>query len=138
MGQGHLVVVRGLREPGLVVDILNGVSGFDGLQNGDDLVSGESGFAHDTLLQEHNQYVGRSPKENGPFYRDAYSRSRVRRCAQIITGVPNLGKGITFFYRTKNTKWQIEPKKTKLIIKYNVLLHFLGVLCFFSGLVLSL
>ncbi|WP_114456453.1 hypothetical protein, partial [Klebsiella pneumoniae] len=45
---------------------------FDGLQNGDDLVFGESGFAHGDLLQEHNQYAGRSLNVNGPLYRDAY------------------------------------------------------------------
>ncbi|MFI3969452.1 hypothetical protein VAI81_26515, partial [Klebsiella pneumoniae] len=42
------------------------------LQNGDDLVFGESGFAHGDLLQEHNQYAGRSLNVNGPLYRDAY------------------------------------------------------------------
>ncbi|MCW8511572.1 hypothetical protein, partial [Klebsiella pneumoniae] len=41
-------------------------------QNGDDLVFGESGFAHGDLLQEHNQYAGRSLNVNGPLYRDAY------------------------------------------------------------------
>ncbi|WP_219995213.1 hypothetical protein, partial [Klebsiella variicola] len=46
--------------------------GFDGLQNGDDLVFGESGFAHGDLLQKHNQYAGRSLNVNGPLYRDAY------------------------------------------------------------------
>ncbi|QDI47349.1 hypothetical protein FG173_10215 [Serratia marcescens] len=34
---------------------------------------GESGFTHDDLLRGHNQYVGRSLKVNGPFYRDAYN-----------------------------------------------------------------
>ncbi|HFX0255975.1 TPA: transposase, partial [Klebsiella pneumoniae] len=40
---------------------------------GDDLVFGESGFAHGDLLQEHNQYAGRSLNVNGPLYRDAYN-----------------------------------------------------------------
>ncbi|WP_323090708.1 hypothetical protein, partial [Klebsiella variicola] len=44
----------------------------DGLQNGNDLVFGESGFAHGDLLQEHNQYAGRSLNVNGPLYRDTY------------------------------------------------------------------
>ncbi|PJG77726.1 hypothetical protein CVO78_21810, partial [Klebsiella pneumoniae] len=47
-----------------------------GLQNGDDLVFGESGFAHGDLLQEHNQYAGRSLNVNGPLYRDAYTMTR--------------------------------------------------------------
>ncbi|WP_217271675.1 hypothetical protein, partial [Pantoea stewartii] len=42
------------------------------LQNGNDLVFGESGFTHGDLLRGHNQYVGRSLKVNGSFYRDAY------------------------------------------------------------------
>ncbi|NIF34194.1 hypothetical protein F3J29_18885, partial [Enterobacter sp. Cy-643] len=42
------------------------------LQNGDDLVFGESGFAHGDLLRGHNQYAGRSLNVNGPVCRDAY------------------------------------------------------------------
>ncbi|WP_226327771.1 hypothetical protein, partial [Klebsiella quasipneumoniae] len=38
-----------------------------------DLVFGESGFAHGDLLQEHNQYAGRSLNVNGPLYRDTYN-----------------------------------------------------------------
>ncbi|WP_115667355.1 hypothetical protein, partial [Klebsiella quasipneumoniae] len=53
----------------------DGASGFDGLQNGNDLVFGESGFAHGYLLQEHNQYAGRSLNVNGPLYRDTYNLS---------------------------------------------------------------
>lgn len=34
------VVVPGLRDHGLAADILNGASGFDGLQNGDNLLFG--------------------------------------------------------------------------------------------------
>ncbi|HGL5794642.1 TPA: hypothetical protein ACKFQQ_005260, partial [Klebsiella variicola] len=60
----------------------DGASGFDGLQNGDDLVFGESGFAHGDLLQEHNQYAGRSLNVNGPLYRDAYIP------AYRLTGLP--------------------------------------------------
>ncbi|WP_369149643.1 hypothetical protein, partial [Klebsiella quasipneumoniae] len=37
------------------------------------LVFGESGFAHGDLLQEHNQYAGRSLNVNGPLYRDTYN-----------------------------------------------------------------
>lgn len=70
------VVVRGLRNPGFAAHIFDGASGFDGLQNGDDLVFGESGFAHGDLLQEHNQYAGRSLNVNGPLYRDAYTMTR--------------------------------------------------------------
>ncbi|WP_323090767.1 hypothetical protein, partial [Klebsiella variicola] len=51
----------------------------DGLQNGNDLVFGESGFAHGDLLQEHNQYAGRSLNVNGPLYRDAYKLTGVKR-----------------------------------------------------------
>ncbi|RTD71045.1 hypothetical protein EJ896_18560 [Klebsiella quasipneumoniae subsp. similipneumoniae] len=40
---------------------------------------GESGFAHGDLLQEHNQYAGRSLNVNGPLYRDAYTRLLARR-----------------------------------------------------------
>jgi hypothetical protein len=36
-------------------------------------VFGESGFAHGDLLQEHNQYAGRSLNVNGPFCRDTYN-----------------------------------------------------------------
>lgn len=46
---------------------------FDGLQNSNDLVFGESGFTHGDLLQVHNQYVGRSLKVNGSVYRDTYT-----------------------------------------------------------------
>lgn len=67
------VAVRGLINPGFAAHIFDGASGFDGLQNGNDLVFGESGFAHGDLLQEHNQYAGRSLKVNGPFCRDAYT-----------------------------------------------------------------
>lgn len=53
--------------------ISNGASGFDGLQNGDDLVFGESGFSHGDLLREHYQYVVRSLKVNGADCRDTYT-----------------------------------------------------------------
>ncbi|HBZ3680616.1 TPA: hypothetical protein MHK28_26720 [Klebsiella pneumoniae] len=33
----------------------------------------ESGFTHSDLLRGHNQYVGRSLKVNGAFYRDTYT-----------------------------------------------------------------
>ncbi|HBW8903519.1 TPA: hypothetical protein MFN42_005033 [Klebsiella quasipneumoniae subsp. quasipneumoniae] len=36
---------------------------------------GESGFAHGDLLQEHNQYAGRSLNVNGPLYRDTYNQT---------------------------------------------------------------
>ncbi|MBX4547491.1 hypothetical protein D2915_01235 [Klebsiella pneumoniae] len=39
---------------------------------------GESGFAHGDLLQEHNQYAGRSLNVNGPLYRDAYTHTATR------------------------------------------------------------
>lgn len=67
------VVVRGLRDTGFTADILDGTSGFDGLQHSDDLVFGESGFRHGDLLRQHNQYVGRSLNVNGPFCRDTYN-----------------------------------------------------------------
>ncbi|MBZ6684353.1 hypothetical protein FMJ72_26005 [Klebsiella pneumoniae] len=38
----------------------------------------ESGFTHSDLLRGHNQYVGRSLKVNGAFYRDTYNR--LNRC----------------------------------------------------------
>ncbi|WP_323065740.1 hypothetical protein, partial [Klebsiella quasipneumoniae] len=47
------------------------------LQNGNDLVFGESGFAHGDLLQEHNQYAGRSLNVNGPLYRDTYTLASI-------------------------------------------------------------
>ncbi|HBY0135137.1 TPA: hypothetical protein MIN49_27285, partial [Klebsiella pneumoniae] len=53
--------------------------------NGDDLVFGESGFAHGDLLQEHNQYAGRSLNVNGPLYRDAYSNARTN--SYVDTGI---------------------------------------------------
>lgn len=68
------VVIAGSENTGCAAGILNGASGFDGLQNGDDLKFGESGFAHNDLLQEHNQYAGRSLNVNGPVYRDGYSQ----------------------------------------------------------------
>ncbi|WP_126356897.1 hypothetical protein [Cedecea lapagei] len=52
---------------------IEGLACFDGLQYGNDLVFGESGFAHGNLLRGHNQYVGRSLKVNGSVYRDAYT-----------------------------------------------------------------
>ncbi len=67
------VVVRDLRDPGLAADVFNGASGFEGLQNSDDLVFGESCFAHSDLLQGHIQYAGRSLNVNGPIKRDTYS-----------------------------------------------------------------
>ncbi|WP_110268630.1 hypothetical protein, partial [Pantoea sp. PNA 03-3] len=36
-----------------------------------------SGFTHGDLLRGHNQYVGRSLKVNGSFYRDAYKTARL-------------------------------------------------------------
>ncbi|TXE33109.1 hypothetical protein FOT63_03405 [Serratia ureilytica] len=33
---------------------------------------GKSGFMHGDLLRGHNQYVGRSLKMNGSFYRETY------------------------------------------------------------------
>lgn len=57
------VVVRGLRDPGFAADILNNASGFDGYQNGDDLVFSASGLTHGDLLQGHNQYAGSSKNE---------------------------------------------------------------------------
>lgn len=83
------VVVRGLRDPGLAADILNGASGLDGLQNGNDLMFGESAFVHDDLLREHNQYVGRCLKVNGPFYRDTYNtcKKQVKPLSPNIAGL---------------------------------------------------
>ncbi len=46
------VVVRGLRDPSFAADIFEGTPGFDGLQNGDNRVFGESGFAHGVLLRD--------------------------------------------------------------------------------------
>ncbi|WP_225612334.1 hypothetical protein, partial [Raoultella sp. RLT01] len=46
------------------------------LQNGDDLVFGESCLAHGDLLRGHNQYAGRSLKVNGPVYRDTYKPTK--------------------------------------------------------------
>lgn len=66
------VVVRGLRYSRFAADIFDGASGFDGFQNGDDLVLSESGFSHGDLLEGYNQYVGRSLKVNGPVKRDTY------------------------------------------------------------------
>lgn len=43
----------------------DGTSGFDELQNGNDLVFSESDLTHSDLLRGHNQYVGRSLKVNG-------------------------------------------------------------------------
>lgn len=48
------VVVLGLGKPGFAADIFDGASGFDGLENGDDLVFGESGFTHVGHLSGHN------------------------------------------------------------------------------------
>ena len=43
----------------------DGTSGFDELQNGNDLVFSESDLTHSDLLRGYNQYVGRSLKVNG-------------------------------------------------------------------------
>lgn len=67
----------------LVVDILGGTSGFDRLQNVNDLVFGESGFTHDDLLREHTEYVGRSLKVNGSVYRDTYNYVRNTKTGQV-------------------------------------------------------
>ncbi|MBZ7653583.1 hypothetical protein FML26_28405 [Klebsiella michiganensis] len=50
---------------------------------------GESDLTHSDLLRGHNQYVGRSLKVNGPFYRDTYTS-----CAHIIgqNHLPGRGK----------------------------------------------
>ena len=58
----------------------DGTSGFHGLQNGYDLVFGESGFAHGDLLQGYIQYAGRSLNVNGPVYRDAYRLTQIDFC----------------------------------------------------------
>ncbi|QDX29672.1 hypothetical protein Dpoa569_0001475 [Dickeya poaceiphila] len=58
--------------------LINGeqvTSGFNGLQNGYDLVFSESGFTHGDLLKGHNQYVGRSLKVNGSVCWDTYKTS---------------------------------------------------------------
>ncbi|MCW9200516.1 hypothetical protein ACW7AU_26940, partial [Klebsiella pneumoniae] len=47
---------------------------------------GESGFAHGDLLQEHNQYAGRSLNVNGPLYRDAYNVDNVFSMVNIDSG----------------------------------------------------
>ncbi|MNM32310.1 hypothetical protein D3C81_428990 [compost metagenome] len=60
----------------LTADIFDSASGFDGLQNGDDLVFSESDLAHSDLLRGHSQYVGRSLKVNGSFKRDTYILAR--------------------------------------------------------------
>jgi len=39
-------------------------------------VPSESDFTHGDLLKGHNQYVGRSLKVNGSFYRDTYTVKR--------------------------------------------------------------
>jgi len=49
--------------------LMDGSSGFDRLQNGNNLVFGESNLTHGDLLREHNQYVGRSLKCMGRFGR---------------------------------------------------------------------
>lgn len=59
------VVIAGLRNSGLTAHILDGTSGFDELQNGDDLVFSESDLTHSVLLRGYNKYIGRSLKVNG-------------------------------------------------------------------------
>lgn len=66
-------VVAGFGNNGLTTHIFDGPGRFDGLQDGDDLVLGESDLTHSDLLRGHNQYVGRSIKVNGPFCRDTYN-----------------------------------------------------------------
>ncbi|HHD9895154.1 TPA: hypothetical protein ACOZVV_005253, partial [Klebsiella pneumoniae] len=70
----------GFGNTGFAADILDGTSGFDRLQNSDDLVFGESGFAHGELLQGYIQYAGRSLNANGSVKRDTYIC-----CGRILT-----------------------------------------------------
>lgn len=72
------VVVRGFRYSRFAADIFDSPAYFDGLSYGDDLVLGKLDFAHGDLLQEHNQYVGRSLKVNAPFCRDTYMETKMR------------------------------------------------------------
>ncbi|RVR99404.1 hypothetical protein EOL15_19260 [Citrobacter freundii] len=65
------------------VRLETGAPGFGGLQTGNDLVFGESGFAHDDLLKRHNQYVGRALKLNGSFWQDAYKCCFTNHVAKI-------------------------------------------------------
>ena len=74
------VVIAGFGNTGFAADILDGTSGFDRLQNSDDLVFGESGFAHGELLQGYIQYAGRSLNANGSVKRDTYIC-----CGRILT-----------------------------------------------------
>lgn len=66
------VLIAGFRDTCFRADILDDTSGFDGLQNGNDLVFGELGFTDGDLVSGHNQYVGISLKVNGSFCRGAY------------------------------------------------------------------
>jgi hypothetical protein len=74
------VVIAGFLNACFTADILDGTSGFDGLENGNDLMFSESGFTHGDLLRGHNQYVGRSLKVNGAVKRDTYTRKVVVIC----------------------------------------------------------
>ena len=58
---------------GGIVRLMDDPSGFERLQNGNDLVFGESDLTHGDLLKGHNQYVGRSLTVYGPFWQDTYS-----------------------------------------------------------------
>lgn len=61
------VVIAVFRNSGLTAHILDGTSGYDGLQYSDDLVFSESDLMHSDLIRGHYQHVGRSLKVNGPF-----------------------------------------------------------------------
>lgn len=65
-------VVRGYKRE---ADIQDGTSGFNGLQNGNELVFGEKGFTHNARRRGHNVYVGRSLIVNGQFCRDTCTRT---------------------------------------------------------------
>ena len=69
------VVIAGPRNSGFSAHIHDGTSGFDGLQNGDDLVFSESALTQSDLLREYNQYVARSLNVNSSVKLDTCNKN---------------------------------------------------------------
>lgn len=67
------VVIAGFGNAGLTTDVLHGTSGFNRLQDGDDLVLSKPGLRMAISSGQRYQYAGRSLKVNGAFNWDTYN-----------------------------------------------------------------
>lgn len=120
------VVIAGLRNTGFTADILDGASGFDRLQNDNDLVFGESGFTHGALLRGHSQYAGRSLKVNGPVCGDAYRGcDAVWQCQEFLrsSGSEARRRQKSADFSALDVSFDSRQSYAPLLCTYNINLH---------------